>query len=130
MAQSFPSLHHRTLIHCVKEEVIGSKRATKGQREKKNSSPLVHTFCEILPQQFEKCLSSSLLSFKGCPCTTSVPSFTLLLPVITSACPHQPLGMFVWQALADEDSCFQHTLISPPHRPSPGPHPLMTLSLC
>lgn len=39
MAQSFPSLHHRTLIHCVKEEVIGSKRATKGQREKKILPP-------------------------------------------------------------------------------------------
>jgi len=52
MAWSFPSLRHRIVTHRVKEEFVGSKRATKGQREKKSS--LAPTSPSVLPQQFEK----------------------------------------------------------------------------
>lgn len=58
--------------------------------------------------------STSLWNFKGYPCTTFISSFTLLFPFITSTCPQITLGTFVLQALAEEDSCLQHTLISPP----------------
>ena len=128
MARSFPSLCHRIMTHCVKEEVIGRKRASKGQREKE----ILPSWCLSPPVFYLSSLrnvsflspSSSLGNFKGYPCAGSVPSFTLLFPFITSACPHLTPGMFVLQALGDEDSCLQHTLISPPCCPSPHPHPL------
>lgn len=66
--------------------------------------------------------SSSLWNFKGYPCTTFISSFTLLFPFI--ACPQITLGTLVLQALAEEDSCLQHTLISPPFCPSLGLQPL------
>lgn len=43
--------------------------------------------------------------------------------------PSDNSGTFVLQALAEEDSCLQHTLISSPFCPSPGLNPCLTMPL-
>lgn len=97
--------------------VCKKEKGNKGTKRKINLFSLIHIFPNVILYPFQKYIfsapSSSLWNFKGYPSTTFTSPLTLLFPFITSTCHQTSLGTFVLQALAEEDSCPQHTLILP-----------------